>query len=156
MLLAMSLSQLEMIQKKATKEMKKRLVFLLPPACENDTDIAIITVHEEEAGTKKKNKSIKTEATEAKAITPSAVLTFTMDNRVLIKADRSFRGDMEVLAYVRLSYDKPPQTGTVPYEALGKREGAKFTQTSRVGLMTSDIRGANLRGKHPAAPQSPP
>uniref|UniRef100_A0A7E4W479 RING-type E3 ubiquitin transferase n=1 Tax=Panagrellus redivivus TaxID=6233 RepID=A0A7E4W479_PANRE len=100
----------------------------------------------DEVGEKKKKKKTKTVKTETAqyensstaqksslSITPpSAVLTFTSDNRVLIEADKTYTGTKEILAYVRLQVGKPPQTGKVPFEALKKHPNSVFYDITRL------------------------
>uniref|UniRef100_A0A7E4W1L3 Tudor domain-containing protein n=1 Tax=Panagrellus redivivus TaxID=6233 RepID=A0A7E4W1L3_PANRE len=101
---------------------------------------------------RKKKKHAKTETTEPENLpttlesgmsqlkldlSPSVVLTFTSDNRVIIKADDTYTGDKEVLAYVRLQNGKPPQSGKLPFIALKKHPSSVFYDITR--LLATDF-----------------
>uniref|UniRef100_A0A7E4V7U0 Protein kinase domain-containing protein n=1 Tax=Panagrellus redivivus TaxID=6233 RepID=A0A7E4V7U0_PANRE len=68
---------------------------------------------------------------------PTAILTFTSDNRVLIEAGETYTGVKELLAYVRLRSGKVPQVGRQAFDALKKHPGSVFYDITR--LLATDF-----------------
>uniref|UniRef100_A0A7E4UMI5 Piwi domain-containing protein n=1 Tax=Panagrellus redivivus TaxID=6233 RepID=A0A7E4UMI5_PANRE len=56
----------------------------------------------------------------------TTVLTFTSDNLVLIEANKTFTGDKEIPAYVRLQSGRAPEVGQKAFDALKKHPGSIF------------------------------
>uniref|UniRef100_A0A7E4WCQ9 ATP-dependent DNA helicase n=1 Tax=Panagrellus redivivus TaxID=6233 RepID=A0A7E4WCQ9_PANRE len=69
--------------------------------------------------------------------TPSTILTFTSDNRVVIETDETYTGNSEIRAYVRLQSGQPPQTGKVPFTALKMHPVSAFYDITR--LLATDF-----------------
>uniref|UniRef100_A0A7E4VE66 Molybdopterin molybdotransferase n=1 Tax=Panagrellus redivivus TaxID=6233 RepID=A0A7E4VE66_PANRE len=69
--------------------------------------------------------------------TPTTILNFTSDNRVLIKADETYTGVKEVLAYVLLQDGKPPMIGQQAFDALKKNRDSVFYDLTR--LLATDF-----------------
>uniref|UniRef100_A0A7E5A075 Uroporphyrinogen-III synthase n=1 Tax=Panagrellus redivivus TaxID=6233 RepID=A0A7E5A075_PANRE len=69
---------------------------------------------------------------------PTTILTFTSDNRVLIKADATYTGDKEILAYVRLQSGKAPHVGKGALDALQKYPGSVFYAITRLLAVNFD------------------
>uniref|UniRef100_A0A7E4ULN7 BPI2 domain-containing protein n=2 Tax=Panagrellus redivivus TaxID=6233 RepID=A0A7E4ULN7_PANRE len=67
----------------------------------------------------------------------TTVLTFICDNRVLIKAEETYTGNKEVLAYVRLQTGKVPEVGKRAFDALKKDRKSVFYDITR--LLATDF-----------------
>uniref|UniRef100_A0A7E4V6F1 VWFA domain-containing protein n=1 Tax=Panagrellus redivivus TaxID=6233 RepID=A0A7E4V6F1_PANRE len=63
---------------------------------------------------------------------PTIILAFTSDNRVLIEADESYTGDKQLLAYVRLQSGKPPIVGKDAFDALQTHPDSVFYDIIRL------------------------
>uniref|UniRef100_A0A7E4ZTY6 Guanylate cyclase n=1 Tax=Panagrellus redivivus TaxID=6233 RepID=A0A7E4ZTY6_PANRE len=63
---------------------------------------------------------------------PTTVLTFTSDNRVLIKADETYTGVTQLLAYVRLEAGAAPIVGQQAFDALKTHPKSVFYGITRL------------------------
>uniref|UniRef100_A0A7E5A0Q4 DET1 homolog n=1 Tax=Panagrellus redivivus TaxID=6233 RepID=A0A7E5A0Q4_PANRE len=63
---------------------------------------------------------------------PTTVLTFTSDNRVLIKADTTYTGNKDVFAYVRLQDGIAPMVGQQAFDALQTHPNSVFYDVTRL------------------------
>uniref|UniRef100_A0A7E4V6H6 ATP-dependent DNA helicase n=1 Tax=Panagrellus redivivus TaxID=6233 RepID=A0A7E4V6H6_PANRE len=68
---------------------------------------------------------------------PTTILTFTSDNRVLIKADETYTGVTQLLAYVRLQAGTAPIIGQQAFDALKTHPESVFYAITR--LMATDF-----------------
>uniref|UniRef100_A0A7E4UU50 Ubiquitin-like domain-containing protein n=1 Tax=Panagrellus redivivus TaxID=6233 RepID=A0A7E4UU50_PANRE len=68
---------------------------------------------------------------------PKTVLTFTSDNRLLIEAGKTYTGDKEILAYVRLQSGKSSEVGQHAFTALKTHPGSVFYDITR--LLATDF-----------------
>uniref|UniRef100_A0A7E4UT58 Ubiquitin-like domain-containing protein n=1 Tax=Panagrellus redivivus TaxID=6233 RepID=A0A7E4UT58_PANRE len=68
---------------------------------------------------------------------PKTVLTFTSDNRLLIEASKTYTGDKEILAYVRLQSGKSSEVGQHASTALKTHPGFVFYDITR--LLATDF-----------------
>uniref|UniRef100_A0A7E4V7K2 LLGL domain-containing protein n=1 Tax=Panagrellus redivivus TaxID=6233 RepID=A0A7E4V7K2_PANRE len=68
---------------------------------------------------------------------PTTILTFTSDNRVLIKADETYTGVTQLLAYVRLEAGTAPIVGQQAFDALKTHPESVFYGITR--LMATDF-----------------
>uniref|UniRef100_A0A7E4V7V4 DNA topoisomerase n=1 Tax=Panagrellus redivivus TaxID=6233 RepID=A0A7E4V7V4_PANRE len=72
---------------------------------------------------------------------PTTILTFTSDNRVLINAGKTYAGVKEVPAYVRLQSGMAPEVGQKAFDALKEHPDSVFYDITR--LLATDFDSAH-------------